>query len=117
MSLEDEIDGPTALMKAASRPWPTLRARHLVYLQLLAVILSVLFGQCERRGYPVILEALDSIFGLIVLALLGTAPVLPVEMLRALRGAKPRGITTWMAVPPSVAMSLTQILALLPLFQ
>jgi hypothetical protein len=119
MSLEDEIDGPTALMKPASKPWQALRVRHLVYLQLFTLMLCVVFGQCEVWGYSDVLERgmLGTIFSPIVMALFSTAVCFPVAKIVVMRGEESRRTATWMAALLSIAMSLTQILALLPLFQ
>ena len=52
MSLDDELDG----LASKGPPEPAFWVRHIVYLQLLAVALSVVFGQCERWGYSDLLE-------------------------------------------------------------
>lgn len=117
MSLADEIDGPAALEKPASRPRPVHRVRHVVYPQLIAVILSVLFGQCEVWGYADVLETgmLGGLFAVLVPLLGLTATAFPIVMVDAVQDQEPRRITTWLAVPLSIAMSFTQILALMPL--
>jgi hypothetical protein len=119
MALADEIDGPTAPKEPACQPRPSWRVRDLIYLQLAAVTLCVVFGQCERWGYAHILEIglPGAIFGPVVLALFWTAPIFPAVLIAVLRRERTRRSAPWMVAALCFAMSFTQILALLPLFQ
>lgn len=118
MSLDDEIDVP-ASKEPPIPSEPAFWVGRIVYLQWLAVALSVVFGQCERWGYSDLLETglVGAAFTPVVQMLLGMAWVCPVAMALVVRGQETRRITTRLAVPLSIAMSFTQILALIPLFQ
>lgn len=118
MSLADEIDGPSS-KETAARAGTPLRVRPVVYAQLLAVAFSVVFGQCERWGYAYVLETgmAGAAFGPVVGTLFATALAFPIAMADEVRRPASRRITTWLVLALSIAMSFTQILALIPLVQ
>lgn len=56
MSLFDELDGPMDVRKPAFPGRVTDRARRVVYLQMFALIPTVLLGRSEEWGYSAILR-------------------------------------------------------------
>lgn len=118
MALADEIDGPGS-KKSADRPATRPRVRYLVYAQLLAVLVCVVFGQCERWGYAHGLETgiIGFAFGPVVGIAFSAGLAFPIVWADELRRPSSRWITTWLGLALSIAMSFTQILALFPLFQ
>jgi hypothetical protein len=119
MSLEEEIDDPAAFSKSANRRVPVIRARHVVYLQLLATILSVFLWECEQWGYSGVPgTGLSPVFfDGIVGALLISALLFPFAVFALLRERGQPERWAWVAAPLSLVMSGTQILALLPPFE
>ena len=119
MFLEDQIDH----LPATQKPWIQQRsatqARRLVYLQLLAVIPSIIFGRCEEWGYGAVLEtgAFGLLFGPLVQALSCSALLFPLVVLAILKREHRRHQWSWAAFPLSVLISFTQLLAILPLVQ
>jgi hypothetical protein len=119
MFLEDQIDDLPATQKPCTQQPSAKRVRWLVYLQLVALIPSIIFGQCERWGYAASLEtgALATVFGPFLLALGCSALLFPFVALAVLKREQPRHWWSWAAVPLSILMSFTQLLAILPLVQ
>ena len=116
ISLEDEIDGPVASSGPAHPRGLDIRARHVVHLQLLATILSVLYGLCERWGYSNVLETgLPGMFSQhIVGTVAASALAFPVVIFLILRDERPREKWAWAAAPLSLVMGFVQIFAILP---
>jgi hypothetical protein len=90
-----------------------------VYLQLLALIPSIIFGRCEEWGYAAVLEsgALGMAFSPVVQALTCSALLFPLLILGILKRENPRHWWSWVAVPLSILISFSQLLAILPLVQ
>jgi hypothetical protein len=119
MSAEDEIDERTSHLELANRRRRTARARLLVYIQLFALILSVLIGRYELWGYSELLETgiIGMLFTPMAVAIFWSALLFPIAVIALLRREKPHERRSWVAAPLSILISLSQILALLPLFQ
>jgi len=112
MALDDVIDGPPAYRKSAKQQRLAIRARHLVYLQLFALIPSVLIGRSEQWGYAFLLEGLVANIAGCVITL--SALAFPLAILVLLVLEHPRERWSWAAAPVSIAMSFAQFLAILP---
>ena len=119
MFLEDQIDHLLAIQKPCTQQPSAKQARRHVYLQLLALIPSIIFGQCEQWGYAAVLEtgAVGMVCGPVVLALYCSALLFPLLIFAVLKRENPRHWWSWAAVPLSILISFTQLLAILPLFQ
>jgi hypothetical protein len=119
MFLDDQIDHLPAIQKPCIQQPSAKQARRLVYLQLLALIPSIIFGRCEEWGYAAVLEsgALGMVFSPVVQALGCSALSFPLLIFAVLKRENPRHWRSWAAFPLSILISFTQLLAILPLVQ
>jgi hypothetical protein len=115
--VDNEIDGPAADRDSLDdREW-VIQARHIVHLQLVVTIVSVLVGQHERWGYGHVLQTglLGMFFERVVGLLLGSALMFPLLVFVLLRNDEPWERWAWLAALLSLVMSWVQIMAILPL--
>jgi len=107
------------LQRSASPRRLAVRIRHIVYLQLLALIPSVFYGRCEQWGFSGIL--LNGILGSfstpIVVGLAWSALLFPLAVSAFLMRDHPKERWGWVAIPLSIAISFAQFLAIVPLVQ
>jgi hypothetical protein len=117
MALEAAADGPTDFQKRPPKQQRLgIRARHVVYLQLFALLPSVLVGRCEEWGCPSLLHA--AIVGTgSVIVIFWTAFLFPFAILALLANDHPPERWSWAAARLSFAMSFASLLAVLPLVQ
>ena len=117
MYREDPIEEQPARKKLV--PWPPfiIKARNLVYAQLIAVIPSILIGQCEVWGYSELLET--SICGVSIEPIVGVIAVsglvFPYLVIALLMIESPGERRSWVALHLSITLSFVQIFAILPL--
>jgi hypothetical protein len=112
MALEDAIDYPTVLRKLPDDRRVGILARHIVYVQLFALIPSVLIGRCEEFGYGAFLETMGAT-GAVPLIAWSALLFPPVTFVIWARHPLQER-RSWAAPPLSLAMSFAQLLAVLP---
>ena len=117
MPLDDEIDGPSESKTKPATRRAIIKARHILYLQYVAVILSVLINQFWRWGYGTVMAT--GIIGLFfwpIVSLLGISMLCcPVLFFLLWKEETPREFEFWIMGPLSVLLSFVQFLALLPI--
>jgi uncharacterized membrane protein YedE/YeeE len=118
MYREDPIEGQPVRKNLVARVPLTIKARHLVYAQLIVAILSVLIGGCEGWGYTEILETgicgsfIEPVVGVIAVSAL----VFPYLVIAKSTIESPRERRSWLVLHLSLTLSFVQIFAILPSF-
>jgi hypothetical protein len=116
---EEPIDERSAVRDPAPGLPFLIKARHLVYAQLIAVLPSILLGRCEVWGYSrVLMSGLQGVvLQPVTVVLFFSMSFFPLAIFVRSMNESPREKWAIATLPLSLGLSFVQFLALFPLVQ